>query len=82
MIRRASSGDSGSECSHPALTEFRLDAVAALQGCVQAGDGVGHASKMQIRSAEREQMLATQGLIAQHLARPLQHGSCRMLSAA
>ena len=27
---------------HAALTEFGLDAVAALQGCVQADDGVGH----------------------------------------
>ena len=26
---------------HPALAEFGLDAVAAFEGCVQAGDGVG-----------------------------------------
>ena len=40
--------------SHAALTEFGLDAVAALQGCVQAGDGFAHAVKMRRRSAERE----------------------------
>ena len=27
--------------SHSAFTEFTLDAVAAFEGCVQAGDGVG-----------------------------------------
>ena len=42
--------------SHAALTEFGLDAVAALQGCVQAGDGFAHASKMLCRSAERERI--------------------------
>ena len=26
---------------HPALTDLTLDAVAALEGCVQVGDGVG-----------------------------------------
>ena len=26
--------------SHPALTDLALDAVAALEGCVQAGDGI------------------------------------------
>jgi len=25
---------------HPALTDLALDAVAALEGCVQAGDGI------------------------------------------
>ena len=29
--------------SHPTLADLTLDAVAALKGCVQAGDGVGHA---------------------------------------
>ena len=40
----------------PALTELGLDAVAAFEGCVQASDGVGvaHASKMWLRSVERE----------------------------
>ena len=37
-----------------ALTEFGLDAVAAFQGCVQAGDGIAHALKMRWRSPERE----------------------------
>ena len=39
-----------------ALTEFTLDAVAAFQGCVQAGDGVGvaHAVKMRRRPGNRE----------------------------
>ena len=27
---------------HSALTELTLDGVAALQGCVQVGHGVGH----------------------------------------
>ncbi len=39
---------------HATFTEFGLDAVAAFKGCVQAGDA--HASKMQIRSAEREEI--------------------------
>ncbi len=49
--------------SHAALTEFGLDAVAAFEGGVQAGDGVGvsHASKMRLRSAEREQYSNTNG---------------------
>ena len=28
------------DCTHPTLTEFGLDAVATLQGGVEAGDGV------------------------------------------
>ena len=28
---------------HPALTDLTLDAVSALESCVQAGDGVGAA---------------------------------------
>ena len=27
---------------HPTLTELALDAVAAFEGRVQAGDGIGH----------------------------------------
>ncbi|MCH7857601.1 MAG: hypothetical protein IIB37_12685 [Gemmatimonadetes bacterium] len=41
---------------HRALTKLTLDAVAAFQSCVQAGDGITHALKMRRRSAEREQI--------------------------
>ena len=51
---------------HAAFARLTLHAVAAFEGCVQAGDGFGHALKMRRRSAEREQMLATQALIVQH----------------
>ena len=42
--------------SHPALTDLTLDAVAALEGCVQAGGGVRavHAPKMRVRASDRE----------------------------
>ena len=38
------------------FTEFSLDAVAAFEGCVQAGDGVRavHAFNMRIRASNRE----------------------------
>ena len=41
---------------HPALTKFTLDAVAALEGCVQARDSVGgvHSPNMRLRPAECE----------------------------
>ena len=48
---------------HPALTKLTLYAVAALQGCVQAGDGFAHALKMRRRSANRE-------ILQQHQRRP------------
>ena len=40
----------------PALAQLTLDAVAALQGLVQTGDGMGltHGLKMQLRPADRE----------------------------
>ena len=43
---------------HPALTDLTLDAVAAFEGCVQAGDGVRavHALKMRFSPADREQV--------------------------
>ena len=42
--------------------DLPLDAIAALQGCVQAGDGVGvaHGLKMRRRSANHEQMALQQ----------------------
>ena len=45
--------------SHPALTKLALDSVAALEGGVQAGDGVRavHAPKMRVRASNREQIL-------------------------
>ena len=41
---------------HPALTDLTLDAVAAFEGCVQAGDGIRsvQAPKMRLRIANRE----------------------------
>ena len=30
------------DSGHPALTDLTLDAVAALEGGVEAGDGIGH----------------------------------------
>ena len=41
---------------HPALTERTLDAVSALKGGVEAGDGVGcvHAEKMRLTVSIRE----------------------------
>jgi hypothetical protein len=40
---------------HPALTEFTLDAVAALEGCVEAGDGVSrHAENRRLTPSIRE----------------------------
>ncbi len=39
---------------HAAFAEFRLDAVATFQGCVQAGYGIRHAQKMRGGSVERE----------------------------
>ncbi len=48
---------------HPAFTEFTLDAIAAFQGCVQAGDGFAHALKMRRRSVERE-------ILQQHQRQP------------
>ena len=40
----------------PALTQLALDAVAAVVGRVQAGDGVrvAHPLKMRLRAANRE----------------------------
>ena len=52
----------------PALTEFGLDAVAAFEGCVQAGDGVAHALKMRRRSAEREQIRVVTHRSTRHLS--------------
>ena len=34
------------DSGHPALADFALDAVSALKGSVQAGDGVGHPGKI------------------------------------
>ena len=49
--------------SHPALTDLPLDAVAAFDGRVQAGDRVwvAHAPKMRPRASDREQMGAVKG---------------------
>ena len=43
--------------SHPALTEFAFDAVAAFEGCVQTFGRVwhAHALNMRLRSRIREQ---------------------------
>ena len=43
---------------HPALTDFAFDAVAAFEGCVEAGDGIGgdHAPKMRQSPVNREQI--------------------------
>ena len=35
---------------HPTLTNLTLDAVAAVEGSVQAGDGVGHSGSAWLRS--------------------------------
>ena len=44
---------------HPTLTDLSLDAVAALEGSVQAGDGIWsvQAPKMRDRPLNREQIL-------------------------
>ena len=41
---------------HPALTDLALEGVAALEGCVQAGDGIWgvQAPKMRLRASNRE----------------------------
>jgi hypothetical protein len=39
---------------HPSRTELALDAVAALQGCVQAGGGIGRGLNMRVRCPLRE----------------------------
>ena len=43
---------------HPALTDLTLDAVAALEGGVEAGDGVwvAHLPKMPVRAVNREKV--------------------------
>ncbi len=38
---------------HPTLAKLTLYAVAALQGCVQAGDGVGHGLTPQFPGSDR-----------------------------
>ena len=45
--------------SHPALTDLALDAVAAFEGCVQAGDGIWsvQAPKMRAGPLYREEIL-------------------------
>ena len=44
---------------HPTLTDLTLDAVAPLEGCVQAGDGIRavHAPMMRLRTENRERIL-------------------------
>ena len=41
---------------HPVLTDLALDAVAALEGKIEAGGSVRavHAHKMQVRASNRE----------------------------
>ena len=55
---------------HPALTDLTLDAVAALEGSVQAGDGVWsvQAPKMRRRPADCEQ--APLGMDPSNLEKP------------
>ena len=44
-----------------ALTEFTFDAVAALEGCVEAGDGVGHQFPIRAVSSANQLMTISRG---------------------
>ena len=59
-------GEARGRCYFAVLTEDGLDAVAAFEGSIQAGDGIGrvHASKMWLNSAEREQAPETGGVLS------------------
>ena len=55
----AAAHDSPAAHGDPALTDLTLDAVAALEGGVEAGDGVWsvQAPKMRLRASIRERIL-------------------------
>ena len=61
----------------PAFTDLALDAVAALEGGVEAGDRVWgvQAPKMRIRSVKRERILSRALWFAKRFAGPKHHHS-------